>query len=56
VPFVDLFPKKTGQLKYFKQQSANDLLTPGTRVMGWTQHSDGSIVVMEGPVLVERRG
>lgn len=53
VPFVNLLPRQQpSQSRFFRGCSAADLSGPGLRAVGWAQNADGSIVVMEGPVLV----
>ena len=52
-PFVDLLPQQASAPRFFKGKSIEDLQGPGNRAMGWGRHPDGSIVVMEGPVLIQ---
>jgi hypothetical protein len=52
VPTMVVEPIHRSGMTYFKGKSDAALDEPGLRGLGWFQHTDGSIVIQEGPVLI----
>jgi hypothetical protein len=54
VPAIEQKLPPVSAPRYFRGQGESDLLEPGARAIAWGAHTDGSIVIQEGPVLVSK--